>query len=81
MKKKSLKSLHVHKTTISNLNQQAISGGDIIVIITLRRPCPIPVPQATVTTCSRFAECDSMQICTAAVCKTNELDANTRPIC
>jgi hypothetical protein len=78
MKKKNLKSLRLQKSKVSRLNQQMIGGTDIIIIATLRR-CPIP--QQTVTTCSGAAECDSRQICTANICKTNELDTNTRPIC
>ncbi|KAB8154921.1 hypothetical protein EZY14_003310 [Kordia sp. TARA_039_SRF] len=81
MKKKNLKSLRLQKSKVSRLNQHSVSGGDIIIIATLRRPCPVPVPQQTVTTCSGAAECDSRQICTANICKTNELDTNTRPIC
>ncbi|PTX62368.1 hypothetical protein C8N46_103468 [Kordia periserrulae] len=80
MKKKNLKSLRLQKSKVSHLNQHVVSGGDIIIIIpSYRRICP--EPQQTVTTCSGAAECDSMQICTANICKTNELDTNTLPIC
>jgi hypothetical protein len=81
MKKKNLQTLRLKKSTVSSLNIKAIKGGTII--ITLRNSCPIPFPQPqeTVTTCSQFAECDSRRICTAAVCKTFELDGETRPIC
>jgi len=80
MKKKNLNSLCLKKSTVSSLNTKAIVGG---TIFTLRKPCPIPIPlpQATVTTCSEFADCDSRQICTANRCKTNELDTETRPVC
>lgn len=68
MKKKNLKSLSLKKSTISSLNTQAILGGDIIVILTLRRPCPEPKPK-TNTTCSEYAMCNSIDICTAHICK------------
>ncbi|MCH2196970.1 hypothetical protein [Kordia sp.] len=78
MKKKNLKSLDLKKATISNLNTQEISGGTIIITFTIERPCPIRI---TKTTCSGAAECNSMDICTATRCKTNEFDTETRPIC
>ncbi|WP_430412857.1 hypothetical protein [Kordia sp.] len=79
MKKKNLKSLHVKKATISNLNMYTISGGTDIFITSIIRT--IPIPQATATTCSKYMECDSIAACTAHVCKTNEFDTETRPIC
>ena len=78
MKKKNLKSLALKKATVSNLNIQSISGGTIIITFTIERPCPIRV---TKTTCSGAAECNSMNICTATHCKTNEIDIETRLIC
>ncbi|MEM6718934.1 MAG: hypothetical protein AAF611_06460 [Bacteroidota bacterium] len=68
MKKKNLNSLRLQKSTISSLNLQNVMAGDIIVILTLRPPCPKPKPR-TVTTCSEFAECNSIDICTAHICK------------
>ena len=73
MKKKNLKNLHVNKSTVSNLN--SLTGGALWIT----RFCP--KPQQTETGCSQLAECDSIQICTANICKTNELDTQTRPIC
>lgn len=78
MKKKKLKNLSVKKTTISNLNQQLIIGGDITTIIAFTTDL---FPQATVTTCSKAMKCDSIAACTAHVCKTHERDTRTRPIC
>lgn len=78
MKKKNLKSLRVKKSTISSLNQQFIIGGTNPIAIMIRT---IPIPQATVTGCSKFMECDSIAACTANVCKTNERDTETLPIC
>lgn len=78
MKKKNLKNLNVKKSTISSLNMQAVSGGTIPITIIIRT---VPLPQATKTTCSRFMECDSIAACTAHVCKTDEFDTETRPIC
>lgn len=79
MKKKQLKSLNVKKSTISKLNMYTLSGGTDIIITSIIRT--IPIPQATATTCSKFMECDSIAACTANVCKTNEFDTETRPIC
>ena len=78
MKKKKLKNLSVTKTTISNLNQQTILGGDFTGIIVLTIDM---MPQRTVTTCSKAMECDSVAACTAHVCKTHERDTNTKPVC
>ena len=72
MKKRNLKSLQVNKSTISNLNE--MYGGARIT-----RICPLP--QITKTGCSQLMACDSIEACTANVCKTNELDTETRPIC
>lgn len=78
MKKKKLKNLNVTKTTISSLNQHVIVGGDFtnIIVITFDM-----MPQATATTCSKAMDCDSIIACTANVCKTNERDTKTRPVC
>ncbi|WP_298516854.1 class I lanthipeptide [uncultured Kordia sp.] len=78
MKKKNLNNLQLKKATISSLNSQEIAGGTIIITFTIERPCPI---RFTKTTCSGAAECNSMEICTATHCKTNEIDLETRPIC
>lgn len=59
MKKKNLHSLHLKKSTISNLNIHVITGGNIE---TREDACTI---HKTVTTCSKFAKCDSEQICSA----------------
>lgn len=79
MKKKNLKSLYVKKATISKLTRNVISGGTDVIITSIIRT--IPKPQATETTCSKFMECDSIAACTANVCKTNEFDTETRPVC
>ncbi len=63
MKKQQLTNLRLVKATISNLNVQAITGGDFLT----NDPCPIP--NKTVTGCSLFAKCDSEQICTATGCR------------
>ncbi|MEM6718933.1 MAG: class I lanthipeptide [Bacteroidota bacterium] len=68
MKKKNLNSLRLRKSTISSLNTQQIIGGDIIIIITLRPPCPRPQPK-TNTTCSEFTDCNSIDICSKGICK------------
>ena len=78
MKKKNLKSLALKKATVSNLNTQSVSGGTIVILLTVERPCPI---RLTKTTCSGAAECNSMDICTATHCKTFEIDTETRPVC
>ncbi len=81
MKKKNLKTLNLTKSTISSLHTQTLSGGtdSIIAITSIIRT--IPIPQATATTCSKFIECDSVAACTGNVCKTNEVDTETRPVC
>lgn len=79
MKKKNLKSLNINKSTVSSLNQQNIRGGAYRSIFIC--PIPVPLPQQTKTGCSQLMACDSIEACTAAVCKTNELDTETRPIC
>ncbi|AXG70806.1 hypothetical protein KORDIASMS9_03052 [Kordia sp. SMS9] len=79
MKKKKLKNLSLTKSTVSHLNQKHIIGGARISIFIC--PIPFPLPQQTETGCSQLMECDSVAACTANVCKTIELDTETRPIC
>jgi hypothetical protein len=82
MKKKNLKTLRLAKSTISSLHTQTISGGTDSILIAVKTIIrTIPIPQATVTGCSQFMECDSVAACTANVCKTNEVDTETRPVC
>ncbi|MBC8755940.1 hypothetical protein H2O64_14775 [Kordia sp. YSTF-M3] len=82
MKKKNLKTLRLTKSTISSLRTQTISGGTDSIIIAVKTIIrTIPIPQATVTGCSQFMECDSVAACTGNVCKTNEVDTETRPVC
>ncbi|AXG70805.1 hypothetical protein KORDIASMS9_03051 [Kordia sp. SMS9] len=70
MKKQQLTNLRLVKATISSLNAQAVTGGDLLT----NDPCPLPNPDETVTGCSQFAKCDSKQICTATGCRIQNDD-------
>jgi len=67
MKKRNLHSLQLKKSTISNLNVHALTGGS-------RETHEDACKDKTATTCSQFAKCDSKQICTANICKPVNID-------
>ena len=75
MKKKSLKNLSVRKSTISSLNKNEVKAG--LAIRTYYKQCG--TGPATIYSCETEGEPCTYN--SRERCKTNEVDANTIPIC
>ena len=71
MKKKNLKTLSLTKSTISNLNLQAISGGTDAITDA--------IVEKTATGCSGYMKCNSVNACPVGVAKTKFVDIDTKP--
>ncbi|MGH1386705.1 hypothetical protein [Kordia sp.] len=87
MKKKSLKNLNVNKSTISNLNGDAVKGGTIRTFYTVcgtgphTIACTLQAPACVQTLACTFVEPNCGTYNSKDRCQTNEVDANTLPIC
>ena len=88
MKKKNLKNLSVKKSTISNLNEDALKGGAIRTFYTVcgtgphTIACTFQAPTCGVSLACTFVEPDCGGTYNSMNrCKTIEVDQNTLPIC